>query len=115
MLHVFLFVFVANSGVGGQEQSMPNVIDLTQRDSLFLVLDVCLRLRRRKMLAHYLGLDSAKLADIMKNEVEPEEQSFQIIKAWVTKKEEQATFTALKEALSFISEEACLSCMQDIP
>ena len=51
----------------------------------------------------------------MKNEVEPEEQSFQIIKAWVTEKKEQATFTALKEALSFISEDACLSCMQHIP
>ena len=93
---------------------MPNVIDLEQRDSLFLVLDVCLRLRRRKMLAHYLGLDKDKLDHIMKTEVEPEEQSFQIIKKWIESKPGEATFTKLKEALAFISEEACLSCMKHI-
>ena len=113
-MYVFPIVTVANSGVKDQEHCVPNVIDLQQRDSLFLVLDVCLRLRRRKMLAHYLRLNQSELEHIMKTEVEPEEQSFQIIKKWVEKNKEEATFTALKKALKFISEEACLSCMQHI-
>lgn len=114
MMFVLPSVIVANSGVEGQEQSMPNVIDLKQRDSLFLVLDVCLRLRKRKMLAHYLGLDTNELDHIMKTEVEPEEQSFQIIKKWIEKKKEDATFTSLKKALTFMKEEACLTCMEHI-
>ena len=108
-------IVVADSGLAGQEQSIPNVIDLGQRESLFLVLDVCLRLRRRKMLAHFLGLSVDELESIMTNEVEPEEQSFQIIKKWTEKAREEATFTKLKEALGFIKEEACLQCMCNIP
>ena len=113
--NVLSFIVAADSGLEGQEQSIPNVIDLGQRDSLFLVLDVCLRLRRRKMLAHYLGLDIDEIDFIMNNEVEPEEQSFQIIKKWTEKKGEQATFSKLKEALRFIKEEACLQCMHNVP
>lgn len=112
--NILSFIVLADSGLEGQEQNIPNVIDLGQRDSLFLVLDVCLRLRRRKMLAHFLRLDEAELDFIMKNEVEPEEQSFQIIKKWTEKNGEQATFTKLKEALGFIKEEACLQCMHNI-
>jgi hypothetical protein len=105
------------SADSGHEDSVGHfVLNLHNQKTLFLILDICLRLRKKKTLGLVLKIPLEEIDQIFMTECESEEQTFQLIKYWILDKTKdpgsEATLDALLDAIKRIQETSCADLIE---
>lgn len=106
------------SADSGHEESVGHfVLNLHNQKTLFLILDICLRLRKKKTLGLVLKIPLREIDRIFMTECESEEQAFQLIKYWILDNSKdnpgsESTLDALLDAVKRAQETSCADLIE---